>query len=318
MPSALSAPALPRLLLLLLVCCGGAAPFLAAQEAGAPPEPSAPAAARELRWRWQPGKTYRFQTETETIMSLEALGREGEQILQVIQNTEIAVRPRGEGGAKNLVVRFLTLRARLAAGGRTFLYDSEEPSESDPALRSMLADSSGREFTLVYSADDRFVELGAVDQPAARPGQVPSLLAVADARQVAELYRRSLEMALPRAEVAAGDKWISSEQVAFPQAGDMEVRMNCHYQENLDRGGRPHAKLTFQGRLSQDAARVAVGAITLGGDSTLAGQIFFDLERDAISLSMFLGSLVIVHEGQNLPVRHSVTTRLEDIVDSAE
>jgi hypothetical protein len=31
---------------------------------------------------------------------------------------------------------------------------------------------------------------------------------------------------------------------------------------------------------------------------------------------MFLGSLVIVHEGKNLPIRQSVTTRLEGIEDA--
>jgi hypothetical protein len=33
---------------------------------------------------------------------------------------------------------------------------------------------------------------------------------------------------------------------------------------------------------------------------------------------MFLGSIVINHEGKNLPVRQSVTTRLEDIVPAPE
>ncbi len=294
-----------------------ALPQLHAQELEAQP---AAGAGRELRWRWQAGKTYRFQTETETILSLPGGQHNAEQVLQVIQNTELQVKPGRDEGRKDLVVRFVTLRARLSAQGKTFLYDSEDPSDSDPALRSLLADSSGREFTLVYTAEDEFIETGKVDQPATRPDQEPSLLAVADMRQVAELYRRSLEMALPRTAVVPGDKWISSEKVIFPQAGEMEVRMNCHYQEKLDRAGAPHAKVVFQGKLSHDAALAAdpvpVKAVTLAGGSSLAGQIFFDLERDAISLSMFLGSLVIVHEGKNLPVRHSVTTRLEEIAEN--
>lgn len=276
-------------------------------------------ATHRLAWRWELGKRYLFRTETETILTLKALDKEGDQVLQVIQNTDVTVRPGKVAGTKELVVRFVTLRARMQAEGKSFLYDSEEPSESDPALRQMLADSSGREFRLIYSAEDRFIELGTVDQPAATPDSEPSLLAVVDARQVAELYRRSLEMVLPRPEVMAGDKWTSIEQMIFPQAGEMEVKMNCHYAENLERDARKHAKVSFQGRLSQAAVAESKEdklAVKLGGESTISGHIFFDLERQAVSLSMFLGSIVMVHEGKNIPVRQSVTTRLEGIEDA--
>lgn len=304
----------PRLLACLLCCL--AAPGVS--RAQTPPDAAA-LATRRLAWHWETGKRYLFQTETETIINLKALDKEGEQVLQVIQNTDITVRPGKDAGTKELKVRFVTLRARMAAEGKTFLYDSEEPSDSHAALRQMLADSSGTGFTLIYSEDDQFLKIGAVEQPAALPDTDPSLLQVADARQVAELYRRSLEMVLPRPEVAVGDKWTSIEQMTFPQAGDMDVRMNCHYLENLDRDSRRHAKITFQGRLGQ-AASAAGGedhrTLKLGGDSTIAGHIFYDLDRRAVSLSMFLGSIVINHEGKNLPVRQSVTTRLEDIVEA--
>lgn len=276
---------------------------------------------RRLAWHWELGKRYLFQTETETVLSLKALEKEGDQVLQVIQNTDVTVRPGKVAGTKELVVRFVTLRARMQAEGKTFLYDSEEPSESDPALRQMLADSSGRGFSLIYSAEDRFVELGTVDQPAATPDSEPSLLAVVDSRQVAELYRRSLEMVLPRPEVIVGDKWTSIEQMTFPQAGEMDVKMNCHFVESVDRDTRKHAKVSYQGRLAQAAGPVGEAdhrAIKLGGDSTISGHLFFDMERRAVSLSMFLGSLVIVHEGKNLPIRQSVTTRLEAIEEAPE
>ena len=285
----------------------------AAQQASSAVEPTPV----RLVWRWMEGKTYRFETRTETLVNLAALNQPGEQVLQVIQDTSIRVRRGQKPGTKELEVRFDELRARMTAGEKTFLYDSEEPSESDPALRQMLTDSTGRSFTLVYSSEDRFLEIGAVDQPAAAPDREPSLAAVADARQVAELYRRSLEMVLPRPEVLPGDKWQSIEQVKFPQAGDMNVKMSCHYAEVLQRDGRPHAKITYQGRLGQSPEGAATKkALKLGGESTISGHLFYDLERGAVSLSMFLGSIVIEHEGRNLPVRQSVTTRLEAIEDS--
>lgn len=306
-------------IVLCLLCCLGAREELEGQGAAAGPD--APREGeRRLAWRWEKGKRYAFQTETETVLSLKPLGKEGEQVLQVIQNTDVTVKAGKQPGTKELVVRFVTLRARMMAEGKTFLYDSEEPSDSDPALRQMLADSSGRHFSLIYSEDDRFVELGTVDQPAALPGSEPSLLAVVDARQVAQLYRRSLEMVLPRPEVRAGDKWTSVEQMTFPQAGEMEVRMNCHYAEDVERDKRAHAKVTFQGKLSQSPETEGAGkrAMVLGGHSTIAGHVFYDLERRVVSLSMFLGSIVILHEGKNLPIRQTVTTRLQGIEPAPE
>jgi hypothetical protein len=284
---------------------------------------SAAQSAKQLSWQWQFGKTYLFRTDTETTMSLVPLGGEGEQILQIMQTTQIVVKPGVKPGTKALAVRFLDLRARLAVGEKVFHYASDEPSESDPALRQMLSDSTGFGFSLIYSEDDRFIELGAVEQPAARPDQEPSLLALADARQVADLYRRSLEMALPRPEVAVGDKWTSVESMAFPQAGQMDVKMNCHFVEELQREERPHAKVTFQGKIGQKAepeepAQTATSkrAVSLAPESMISGQLFYDLERRAISLSVFLGSLVVDYEGQKLPVRQSVTTRLEALTDT--
>ncbi len=277
-----------------------------------------------LKWHWQVGKTYVFRTDTETTMSLVPLGGEGEQTLQIIQTTEVRVKPGDGPGVKELAVRFLDLRARLAVGEKVFHYASDEPSESDPALRQMLSDSTGFGFTLRYTMDDQFIELGAVEQTAARPDQEPSLLALADARQVADLYRRSLEMALPRPAVAVGDKWISVESMAFPQAGQMDVKMNCHFVEEVEREERRHAKVTYQGKIGQKTPSAAPApvstptqrAVSLAPESMISGQLFFDLERRVIALSVFLGSLVVDYEGTKLPVRQSVSTRLEDLSDS--
>lgn len=278
--------------------------------------------ARRLNWQWQVGKTYLFRTDTETTMTLTPLGGEGEQILQIMQTTQVQVKPGVKPDTKELAVRFLDLRARLAVADKIFHYASDDPTGSDPALRQMLSDSTGFGFTLIYSQDDRFVELGAVEQPAARPDQEPTLLAMADARQVAELYQRSLEMALPRPEVAVGDKWMSVESMAFPQAGQMDVKMSCHFLEELQREQRTHAKVTFQGKIGQAAppadATSTKRAVSLAPESMISGQLFFDLERQAISLSVFLGSLIVDYEGQKLPVRQSVTTRLEGLTDTSE
>jgi hypothetical protein len=208
----------------------------------------------------------------------------------------------------------------LEVNGRSFVYDSEQHSESDPALIDMLGSSSGFGFILIYDDEDRFVEVGPVDQPAAQPGETPSLLAVADARQVAELFRRSLQMALPRPGVALGAKWVSVESIQFPQSGEMEVKLDCQLAGLVEQELRPHAKVEFGGRLKpgdpRGPAAVPGRGVKLAGDATLSGQIFFDLERRVISSSVFLTSLSLLQEGRGVPVRQTVSMKVESIEDT--
>jgi hypothetical protein len=270
-----------------------------------------------LRWRWRAGMVYELRTETETTMALEPLGREGEQVLEVAQFSSIKVVEGPRPGTKELRVAFESMNAKLSAAGKTFLYDSEEPGQSHPALKDMLNDSSGFEFGLIYSDDDRFLELGTVNLPVKNPDEEPSLLALANAREVAELFRRSLEMALPRPAVAQGDKWISAEMIKFPQAGSVEVTLNCQFDEKAEREGRPHARIVFDGMMSEveggKGGAAKVGGVRLGPRSRVSGQIFYDLERGVNSISVFLALLEVDHEGKRLPVRQAVTTRVEEI-----
>ena len=137
---------------------------------------------------------------------------------------------------------------------------------------------------------------------------------------MADLFRRSLELGLPRTPVAVGDSWTSDEAMAFPKAGKMKVQLKCKFDEIVDRDSRPQAKISFQGKLQSDLGEspaaedgttpAASTSVVMGSDSNLSGQVFFDLERHTVSVAVFLANLDLRINGNRLPVRQQVTTRL--------
>lgn len=273
-----------------------------------------------LRPHWQPGKLYTQQTETQTVSTLTpAPGQVVEQRLNMKQTTTIAVKTAGE--RKQAAVSFVAATGDMSFQDQLYKFDSANPAAAHPLLRQALAGAVGKNFTLVFDAEDQFVELQDMEKLAAESGAVTGLAAMADARSIGELFRRSLELGLPRSAVAPGERWTAEDELVFPQAGAMKVSLNSKYEENVDREGRPHAKIIFEGKISsaqKPGAEKPKGdpVAAVGDDSTIAGQLFFDLERRTMSLSVFLANLSLNLAGNRIPLRQQVTTRLVSITDN--
>ncbi|MCB1210566.1 MAG: hypothetical protein KDK97_14645 [Verrucomicrobiales bacterium] len=287
---------------------GGSAAYVAVKSA-------APVAEHDLTLNWVTGKQYVIETSTTTTMGLETLGRIGDQVVDVKQSTSIAVRPGPEAGWKAAKVSIDAMAATMKVEGRTMTFDSAKPLEGDLDLRQAMAGSVGQSFVLLYDDKDQFQRVGDLSQAAnitAGSGSA-NLMSLTNAQQMAELFRRSMEMALPLAPVGPGDTWTSDEKIAFPQAGDMSVKMTCKFDSLVDREGRPHAKIVFESKLATVAKSATAGVrqISLDEGSTVAGHIFFDLERRTVSLSVFLANLNLNLDGNKIPVRQNVTTKLE-------
>ncbi|MBX7211417.1 MAG: hypothetical protein K1X78_24130 [Verrucomicrobiaceae bacterium] len=276
-----------------------------------------------LRPHWQAGKTYHQQTETQTTSTLTpAPGEFIEQKLNVVQKTEIRVVPEPGTANKRAEVKFAGMTGEMTFQGRTFKFDSADPQSAHPLLRQALAGTTGRSFAMIFDGEDAFVEVKGTERLAGDGATITGLGAMADARGVANLFRQSLEAGLSSKPVAPGDKWTTEQTIPFPQAGEMKVRLNSTYAENVQRDGRLHAKVTFEGRIGStdtepDEKGRGEAAASLSGESTLSGQVFFDLERRTVSLSVFLANLTLKLQGNRIPLRQQVTTRLASITDNA-
>lgn len=275
-----------------------------------------------LRSHWEPGRTYRQQTETITSSTLTpAPGELVEQKLALNQTTDIKVTPEGGTANKRAEVTFTGVTGEMNFLGKTFKFDSADPQSAHPVLKQALAGMAGKSFALVFDADDAFVEVKGTEKLASDGTTITGLAAVADARSIANLFLKSLDMGLAKTAVAPGDKWSTEEIVPFPQAGNMKVTMNSTYTENVEREGRKHAKIAFEGSISSAAPEPqgrGQGEATarLSDGSTLSGHVFYDLERRTVSVSVFLANLTLHLQGNRIPLRQQVTTRLVSITDN--
>ncbi len=277
----------------------------------------------ELKLRWEPGQTYVQESDTDTTNFLTALGKTTDQKLRLHQTTSIVVKktPAGQTAASVLIE---SLIGEMTFDGKSYAFDSKNPETSSPQLQQTLGGAAGKGFTLVYDEKGEFVD--AKDIGSMVTGDVePDLTSISTARQLATLYRRSLEMGLPKIPVLPGDKWISDELVPFPQAGTVQVKLNAKFDGIVDREGHRQAQISFEGTMKSKRDKDSNGreldtdrAVTLGENSKVNGHVFFDLETKTISLAVFAASIQLKVEDKTMPVHQQVTTRLVSMQPTAE
>ena len=261
-----------------------------------------------LRPHWPPGAVYVLETLTETVTDLSALGRKPEQGMKIKQTTRLGV-SRLQEGRKEVSVIFSALSGEAILGGKRQTFDSEKLDEASPEIRASIGRSLGQQFILVYDADDQFIQTrDTADMVTSRPDRQPSLKGVAEAGQVAELFRRSLILGLPEHPVRPGDTWTTQEQLKFPSAGEVVVELKASYEATVDFQGSPHAKVRFSGDLATRNA--SERALSLGAGSQVLGQVLFDLQQRQIAFGAFRADLKLDVQGNIVPVRQQVTTRL--------
>ncbi|MCX6836856.1 MAG: hypothetical protein NTX35_03475 [Verrucomicrobia bacterium] len=269
----------------------------------------------ELKLQWEPGQTYVQESDTDTTNFLTALGKTSDQKLRLHQTTRITALKNAQNQTEAEVL-IESLLGEMTYEGKSHAFDSKNPAASHPALQRTLGGAAGRGFTLVYDAEGRFLDAKNTGSMV-MGGATPDLTSIADARQLASLYRRSLEMGLPKIPVRPGDKWISDEIVPFPQTGAVQVKLNAKFDGIVDRESRRQAQIAFEGVMKSQHDKDSNGRdlstqrpVTLGDDSKVNGHIFFDLERKTISLAVFSATIQLKIEGKAMPVRQQVTTRL--------
>ncbi len=268
-----------------------------------------------LKLHWEPGQTYIQESETNVTNFLTALGKTSDQNLRLLQTTSIKVEKTPQGGAEARVL-IEHLQGGMTYEGQTHTYDSASPATSHPLLQKTFGGSAGRGFTLVYDDKDQFMDARDTGSMVTG-GAEPDLVSIANASQLATLFRRSLEMGLPKIPVRRGDKWISDETVPFPQAGTVQVKLNAKFDGVVDREGHRQAQISFEGTMKSKRDKGSSGheldterPVTFGDNSKVNGHVFFDLERRTITLAVFSATIQLKVEGKPMPVRQQVTTRL--------
>jgi len=265
-------------------------------------------AALEIKLHWEPGQFYLQESDTDTTTFLTAIGQKNDQKLRLRQTTSIRVTQAADQ-SREARVSIDSLKGELLQDGLLNPFDSAKMEDALPILRKTVGNTAGKSFTLTYDAQDNYQDVRDI-APLVSGGSTPDLNSIADAKQLATLFRRSLEMGLPKIPVRPGDKWISEESVSFSEVGMVQVKLQAKFEGFVDREGRKQAQIAFEGTLETQKDSDTKRSVTMDKDSKITGQVFFDLERRTVSLSVLMAMINMNVEGKKLPVRQQVTTRL--------
>jgi len=269
-----------------------------------------------VRIHWEQGKTYTQETLTETTLQRPE-PKAPPQLMKVTQTTTMKVVKEAASANRLVEVKFAAVRGEMGSGKDLMTFDSTKPETSNPMLERAMGRAVGKTFVLVYDEQDRFRETRELGSLASSPGARTGLSALADSRDVANLYRKSLEMGLPPVAVSIGDTWTADETMTFPKAGDMHVAINGKFEAVEMRDGRKHAKISFEGKISSvEKKDKPVADIEISKGSTMGGVIFFDLERRTTSYSSYANHLKMLVAGEELPFEQKITSKMLSIEDN--
>jgi hypothetical protein len=267
-----------------------------------------------LRISWQPGKTYTIESSTDTTASKPGTPTAG-GMMRVQQTSKLAAREDKDTHHKLVDVLFAHVRGEQSGGGRTATFDSATNGDRDPILSETLGTAVGKTFTLEYDAKDRFRDVRGLESLATKPAGQPSLRSIADSKNVAILYRKSLEMGLPPVPVSVGDTWTADETIQFPSAGEVRVQMNGKLESIEPRNGHQHAKVTFEGKLGNTAPRTnkPLTATEINSDSSMAGILLYDLEEKVVTYAAYTTSVRMTTPGGLVVFDQKISSKVTNI-----
>ena len=263
-----------------------------------------------LRVDWQPGKAFVWETTTETS----TMALDNRQTLNIKQRTDMEVLASPNGG-KDVRVTFARLSGEMTGPGGSAKFDTDHPEASNPDLLLNLGQSLGKSFILQYDAKNRFTDVKTVEPLTGAGAAQSALPQLADIRAVAALFRKSMEMGLPPIPVTPGATWAADETLEFPKAGETKVKLNGKYVAREKFLDRDHAKIEVTGKIQTTEIGKTKQAtdFAISDTSPLTGLIYFDLERQVITMNVSTTKLDLVIDQQLVSFQQKSTMRLVGI-----
>ena len=257
-----------------------------------------------LRPHWEAGKTYQMKSEIQMDMTVPNAGAQKTNITQTM-NLDVT----SETGTGNKIaeMKIVGVRAEMGIMGQTMVYDSSDPSKSNPLLEKSMGAMLNKSLTLVFDADDNYVEARGIEafQPPGAAGKGMS------GKDMADMFRKSFESSLPKQAVAPGDTWTTDEKMNVGPLGALTVKMDAKFEDIEDHNGQKCAKIVLDGKLSTEGGSGPVPA-SIGEGSKMHGEVFFDIAKRLPSESITNAEMSITVGGQTLPMKQKITTSVSE------
>ncbi len=266
----------------------------------------------QIRAHWETGKIYIQEIVTEMNVMMPELAKAGGQKTEIKQTMSITVKPDPGTDNKLAAVKIVTMKANMSVMGQNMTYDSTDPAKSSPMLQQSFGALVGKEFTIVYDKNDMITGTRDLENLVPTPvggGKGPN------GNQLADAFRKSQEMGLPKDPVASGSTWTYENKIEMPPAGAILIKGSGKYDSNITVEGRKHAKITMNGKFTTPEAEPgkdsgAALPVKFGEGSTMAGEIAFDLERRVVTKSEVNSLIKMNIGGKEIPMTQKMISKL--------
>jgi hypothetical protein len=264
-----------------------------------------------LRPHWEIGKIYRQENITDLTMSIPGMGDAGGQKTNMVQTMSVTVTKDAASDNKHAEVKFTAIKGVVGMMGQNMTFDSSDPAKSSPFLQQTFGALVGKTFTLVYDKEDKFLDVKGLENVAPTPlGQGQAM----DGKQLADSFRKSQDLALPKDPVEVGGTWAYEDKLEMPPMGSMTIKATGKFDSIVTKDGARQAKLLLEGTFATPAADPGAGAaaqmMQFGEGSKFTGEVYFDLDRKVVTSSEVKSELKLSVAGKEAPLTQTTITKL--------
>jgi len=244
----------------------------------------------ELRWRFQPGKTFYQEITIDGRQTTTA--KDGQMPIRILQTLYVAWTPLQLRPDRSWVVRqqILGMSMVVHANGRQVSYDSANPAASPRELADGIEPLINAEFLFVINPQMKTIQVSGLRELFSRMGQVSPKVKQTMQGLLSEESLRQLSdqtfAVLPDRPVAPGERWLVDNRVQLGPLGSCPVQHAFSYDGTVERtdGGKLHRirMETVYGKPEQPSGAPApVKQFDLTG-SRATGIILFDADKGRI------------------------------------
>ena len=224
-----------------------------------------------LKSNWIPGKQYLFRQATDMQMDLPLAGAEGSKTESSI-DVRIDVQSLDQSSNKIIKLGFDKVKVSMQMAGQNMVYDSEDPDNQSPLLKTSLSSFSDQSYEATFDKNNKILSVEGEDKGAANG------LGMGRISDVETMLQQLGDFKFPEAMIDPDTKWQNEQTFKMHQIGEMKMAVDYTYEGPSDYNGKKVAKISFVGK-----AELSGEGLVSFKDSKMSGTLLFDPELGVLS-----------------------------------
>ncbi len=224
-----------------------------------------------LKTNWIPGKEYLFRQATDMQMDLPLAGAEGSKTESSI-DVRIDVQSLDQSSNKIIKLGFDKVKVSMQMAGQNMVYDSEDPDNQSPLLKTSLSSFSDQSYEATFDKNNKILSVEGEDKGAANG------LGMGRISDVETMLQQLGDFKFPEAMIDPDTKWQNEQTFKMHQIGEMKMAVDYTYEGPSDYNGKKVAKISFVGK-----AELSGEGLVSFKDSKMSGTLLFDPELGVLS-----------------------------------